>query len=463
MLVKLRNGLTSDEAGELCFGPASRLPGSIKPPSYSASPSGSAPLGGTCPSMTAPHPLALVLPRLPAWAHRPTYQERCVVTRPDQDGSQDKILRPEEEERQQGARPGSATISSRVAIFVAELAEHERLQSQLASTVAVDTPTSLQSPRAPPPSCVPARRTMSDSSPVSSLPKRVHHETFVPQGLGGATTSPSAVVEDLLATSRTALSPARPSRPVRVRTYDDSSRPSSTNHNNNHDDDDDDDDERPLAMLRRSASTSCLPERLRAVDGDLLGAQQVPLPFWLPPLISAAASRTPSSTAWRPLSHTRTSANSGPRRGVVVAVPRDEVAPVRPLHYGLDHPTDTGSSSPPVAPSVVVCTPAKARQLSSKPSPGSLYWPATTTTTAPKSLSFPPLERSRARQMPIATKRPDLRSRHSSIELHGSFKVIEHDFQFPSKSKRPWTRSLSLRKARSFWHVGAGSQTACSA
>lgn len=179
MLVKLRNGLTSDEAGELCFGPASRLPGSIKPPSYSASPSGSAPLGGTCPSMTAPHPLALVLPRLPAWAHRPTYQERCVVTRPDQDGSQDKILRPEEEERQQGARPGSATISSRVAIFVAELAEHERLQSQLASTVAVDTSTSLQSPRAPPPSCVPARRTMSDSSPVSSLPKRVHHETFV--------------------------------------------------------------------------------------------------------------------------------------------------------------------------------------------------------------------------------------------------------------------------------------------
>ena len=450
MLVKLRNGLTSDEAGELCFGPASRVPGSIKPPSYSAAASERPAPCGTSPSLiTAPHPLALVLPRLPAWAHRPTYQERCVVTRPDEDGSEDETPRPEEE-RERGARPGSATISSRVATFVAELAEHERLQSQFVSAVAIDTPTTSRPPRAPPPSRAPAQ---SGSSSVSSLPMRVHHETFVPHGLGGATTSsPAAVVEDLLAASRTVLIPARPSRPVRVRTYDDSSRPSSTNNNNHHYNDDDDDDERPLAMPRRSASTSCLPERLRAVDGDLLGAQQVPLPFWLPPLISATAtaSRMHSSTAWRPLSNAGLSANSGPRRGVIVAVPRDEVAPVRPSIYESD-PNDTGSL-PPVTPSVVVCTPAKARQLARKPAPGSLYWP--TTTMAPKSLSFPPLERSRSREMPIAAKRPDLRSRHSSIELHGSFKVIEHDFQFPSKSKRPWTRSLSLRKARSFWHVG---------
>ncbi|KWU41810.1 hypothetical protein RHOSPDRAFT_36636 [Rhodotorula sp. JG-1b] len=451
MLVKLRNGLTSDEAGELCFGPASRVPGSIKPPSYSAATSERPAPCGTSPSLTtAPHPLALVLPRLPAWAHRPTYQERCVVTRPDQDGSEDETPRPEEE-RERGARPGSATVSSRVATFVAELAEHERLQSQFTPAVAIDTPNSSRPPRAPPPSCrVPAQ---SGNSSVSSLPMRVQHETFVPHGLGGATISPpAAVVEDLLATSRTVLIPARPSRPVRVRTYDDSSRPSSTNNNNHHHDDNDDDDERPLAMLRRSASTSCLPERLRAVDGDLLGTQQVPLPFWLPPLISAtaAASRTHSSTAWRPLSNAGSSANSGPRRGVIVAVPRGEVAPVRPSIYESD-PNDTGSL-PPVTPSVVVCTPAKARQLARKPAPGSLYWP--TTTMAPKSLSFPPLERSRTREMPIAAKRPDLRSRHSSIELHGSFKVIEHDFQFPSKSKRPWTRSLSLRKARSFWHVG---------
>lgn len=463
MLVKLRNGVTSDEAGELYFGSMSRGPGHSKPPSYSVVASGSAPPSGHCSSLTtAPHPLALVLPRLPAWAHRPTYQERCVVSRPDRDGSHDETPRSEEEERPQGARPGSATVSSRVATFVAELAEHERLQSQLVPAIAGDTPTSLRSPRAPPPSIVPAQLAISGSHPISSLPTRPHCGTVISQGDAGATASPPEIVEDLLATSRTVLFPARPSRPVRIRTCDDSSRPSSAD--NNFHNDDDDDDERPLAMLRRSASTSCISER-RQVDGDLLGAQQVPLPFWLPPLISATATatanRTHSSTAWRPFSYAGSSAKSVPRRGVVCAVPREEVAPVRPLKSEADHPTDT-RSSPPVAPSVVVYTPAKARQLTSKPSPGSLYWP-TTPTMAAKSLSFPPLERSRAREMPIATKRPDLRSRYSSIELHGSFKVIEHDFRFPSKSKGPWTRRLSLRKARSFLATGPDSRSACAA
>ncbi|GAA5873453.1 hypothetical protein JCM3774_002421 [Rhodotorula dairenensis] len=213
-----------------------------------------------------------------------------------------------------------------------------------------------------------------------------------------------------------------------------------------------DDDERPLATLRRSASVlSVIPRQ--QLDCELLSAQ-ISMPFWLPPLASATH---PHAIAWRPLSGAGMPAAPRSPRGAIVGLSRHEFTSTENSHK------ETAEPIPRVAPTCLVCSPVSARRVTDKPFPGSLHWPTPSLSAgaAPKSVSFPIPARSR--QMPIAARKPDLRSRHSSVELHGSFKVIEHDFRLASKSKRWTAGGVSLRKARSFWHATPDSPSTCCA
>ncbi|GAA5977590.1 hypothetical protein JCM10908_005032 [Rhodotorula pacifica] len=434
VLVKLRNGLTSAEAGELRFaaefhGQAefTLSPLTSRPPSYS--PSASGPVStGLPPSATSPHPLELVLPRLPVWAHRKPFGERCFVTTAHRHSFQDDVPHP----NRRGVRPGSATVSSRVATIVAALAEHERLQARTATPFASADSCSLRPARGQPPTHIPPQLALAGNASVQPPPMLRHRSS---------TSFANDSADNLYPRDLATESAAMRCEERRLKHVIE-----------------DDDDERPLATLRRSASTSCINPK-QQLDSDLgVGANHVPMPFWLPPLASTTTRRAPT-VAWRPLTTTH-----GPtpkaRRGAIVELPPlsvDTGTNGYSSEKSTPHRELSSSPLPQLGPTFVVCTPAKAHRIAAHPQLGSLHWaPMSVAAAAPKSTSFPP---DRGRQMmPIATRRPDLRSRHSSVELHGSFKVIDQDLCRSASTKR-W----SLRKARSFWHASTpnSQQQAC--
>lgn len=437
LLVKLRNGVTPAEAAELYLASSGLASTTTpKPPSYSVATSAGPPLSGSAQITSPPHPLALVLPRLPVWAHRPTYGQRCVVSSAKSEGLDDD----EVHARWQGVRPGCAAISSRVATIVAELAEHERLRIGPAPPPPLDVPSSD--------ALFPLGLPCGATYGIAAVPGE---QAFV-QAASPAPPFATTVPTRASASVAGATPPAR-SRRVRLPREGYFSRHGGKTEEPEEDGGGDDDDERPLATLRRSTWVLAVTPR-QQLEYEILNAH-VSVPFWLPPLASVTH---PHGIAWRPLCATGTPAVSRPRRGAIVAVPPE-------VNAELDGGNTAGEPEPAarVAPTVVVCSPVPARRFANKPAPASQYWSASVhpaSTAKPTSFPVP----ARPREMPIAARKPEVRSRHSSVELHGSFKVIEPepDCRLASKSKR-WTDGVSLRKARSFWHAVPDTRSACCA